>query len=432
MTETNNRPDGVSPQERLHQYKTLESADSIADRLLNFAAEELAIVGYFARGQKHSISSQNLKLDYTETSIRLSDRDGKLIGISKQVNQWQRKVLVSNNSSYREIIIEDLVDLGLINRQKSSHPEFTEHHEYQLPDGYKLNYTEAIELWKIWWNNRRYQLNNPRPSIDILTFSKGNWYPIDDLQPKQGAFILTTARGEIQIEPEEYVVWLDPKSPKFTDRADANSFSSPSALQASAEPLGSLEPRRLNRQISTGVPSPSARLSGGRSIVPPATLMGESVQNIDILSPRLTHLPELEELDLEAYLNTFNTEDTEDVDRIEGIYHIGELLSGTNIIEPPLPKPPKSQTKASAPPVEPPATTIAELDELTLAQQQASLKLKAMKVLITYLEEGDRVIRTEVLKNALGQEINRKIVKIERGCPSWAIEQVRHLTAVDR
>ncbi|WP_373544084.1 hypothetical protein [Chamaesiphon sp.] len=430
MTETNNRLDGVSPRERLHQYKTSDSADSIAERLLNFTAEELAIVGYFARGQKHSISSQNLKLEYTETSIRLSDRDGKLIGISKQVNKWQRKVLVSNNSSYREIIIEDLIDLGLINRQKSSHPEFTEHHEYQLPDGYKLNYTEAIELWKIWWNNRRYQLNNPRPAIDVLTFSRGNWYPIDDLQPKQGAFVLTTARGEIQIDPEEYVVWLDPKSPKFTG-ADANSSSSPSALQASADLLGSLEPRS-NRQISTEVPSPSARLSGGRSIVPPATLMGESVQNIDIHRPRIAQLPELEELDLEAYLNTFNTEDTEDVDRIEGIYHIGELLSGTNIIDPPLPKPPNSpQTKASVPLVEPPATT-AELDELTLAQQQASLKLKAMKVLITYLQEGDRVIRTEVLKNALGQEINRKIVKTERGCPSWAIEQVRHLTAVDR
>ena len=430
MTETNNRPDGVSPQERLHQYKTLESADSIADRLLNFAAEELSIVGYFARGQKHSISSQNLKLECTETSIRLSDRDGKLIGISKQVNQWQRKVLVSNNSSYREIIIKALVDLGLVNRQKSSHPEFTEHHEYQVPDGYKFNYTEAIELWKIWWNNRRYQLNNPRPSIDILTFSKGNWYPIDDLQPKQGAFILTTARAEIQIDPEEYVVWLDPKSPKFTG-TDANIFSSVSALQASADPLGSLEPRS-DRQISTGIPSPSARLSDGRSIVPPATRMGESVKNIDIHRPKLTQLPELEELDLEAYLNTFNTEDTEDIDRIEGIYHIGDLLSGTNIIDPPLPKPPNlPQTKASMPPVEPPATT-AELDELTLAQQQASLKLKAMKVLINYLQEGDRVIRTEVLKNALGQEINRKIVKTERGCPSWAIEQVRHLTAVDR
>ena len=76
---------------------------------LNLTAQELEIIGYFVQGQKQSIVSHNLKIEYTETSIRLSDFNAKLIGISKQLNQWQRKVLISNNSAYKAKIVENLV-----------------------------------------------------------------------------------------------------------------------------------------------------------------------------------------------------------------------------------------------------------------------------------------------------------------------------------
>ena len=154
-----------------------------------------------------------------------------------------------------------------------------------------------------------------------------------------------------------------------------------------------------------------------------------SIENIARnISVGRTELLPAEDLDLESYLNTFNTEDTEDVDRIEGIYHIGELLGDSSSSDSPLPTP----TSLPNQPVEPltsPAPSTAPKNQAGLSplQRQESLKLKAMKVLIAYLEEGDRTVRTEVLKNAQGQEINRKIVKIQRGCPSWTIEQIKQL-----
>jgi hypothetical protein len=388
----------------------MADTNHIPDRTLNLTTEELQIIGYFIRGQKHSISSQNLKLEYTETSIRLSDSQGKLIGISKQVNQWQRKVLIANNSGYRQPLVSALMELGFIDRQKSSHPEFTEHHYYQLPESYQLNYTETIELWKVWWNHKRYQLNLPKPPIDVLTFTKGNWYLIRDLQPKQGTFIIRTERGEIAIEPDEYIVWIDAISAPHID---------PKLLVSDSLPL---------------TPPPSAasisavfdRLDNGRE------------------ADRDRH----EEIDLESYLNTFNTEDAEDIDRIEGIYNINELLSGNQIFEEILPPAPAPQPVEITPPVPvaqelapsvaapvaptmslevsvaPPAPT---LPLLSISQRQAALRDKAMQVLATYLEDGDRITRTEILKNGQGQELNRKIVKIQRGCPSWAIEQIAQL-----
>jgi hypothetical protein len=373
----------------------MADANYTSNRPFNLMPKESEIIGYFAQGQKHSLASENLKLEYTDTSIRLSDRQAILVGISKQVNKWQRKVLISDKSVYKDTITQTLLAAGFIARKKSSHPEFTEYHHYQMPDGYKLNYTEVIQLWRAWWHNKRYQLNVAVTPIDVLFFSKGNWCPVQDLQPKQGSFILYTAKGEISIEPEEYIVWID--------RSDT----------------------------SISIESPLKN--------------GSSLMKKDYISD----LPEPEEyIDLETYLSTFNTEDSEDIDRIEGIYNIDELLSGAiETVAAPAPKSidlpvepaivahvaqieslPVEPLPSSKPQISTPTAT---LSTLSVAQRQASLKLKAMNVLDTYLREGDLIIHTEVLKNAQGQEINRKVTKIQRNCPSWAIEQIKKLTSVD-
>jgi hypothetical protein len=389
--------------------------DPLGNGSLNPMVKESEIIGYFVQGQKQAISSENLKLEYTETSIRLSNNNAQLIGISKQVNQWQRKVLISNKFADKSILVQALLDAGFIARQKSSHPDFSEYHYYQVPDGYHLNYTEVMQLWRTWWHHKRYQLNVASAPIDLLIFNKGNWYPVKDLQPKQGSFILLIARGEISIEAAEYIVWID------------------SAEQTL--PKGS-EADPIDERVDS---------SNDRSLLTTADL---SYSNIPVQTDSIDWVPEQEEyIDLEAYLSTFNTEDTEDVDRIEGIYNIGELLSGNNILDsvpPPSPKPTKFPSqppaKSNSDPIPsspvapvvnsklPASNPITTQPSLSPAQRQASLKLKAMNVLATYLQEGDLIVRTEVLKNAQGQEINRKVTKIQRGCPNWAIDQIKQIS----
>ena len=412
----------------------MADTDRISARTFKLTHEELQIIGYFAQGQKHSISSQNLKLEYTDTSIRLSTRDGKLLGISKQVTQWQRKVLISNNSVYRENMVVNLMELGFITREKSSHPEFTEHHYYQIPDGYKLNYTQTIELWKVWWNNKRYQLNLPKPPIHVLTFTKGNWYLVRDLQPKQGNFIIRTEPGDIAVEPDEYIVWIDAISDR---RAESKSFDpAPSISLAPLQTSSSHLSIKLDSNLLSGKnPASEVTVASVQSAAPN-----------DKQSENTARSEHSAEIDLESYLNTFNTKDTEDVDRIEGIYNVGELLSGSDIVENVLPL--KSSPKLNSPspaavaepaqtitvPVESsappqPAVSSSTLTEpsLSISQRQAALKRKAMNVLARYLQEGDRVTHTEVLKNAQGQELNRKITRIQRSCPSWVIDQINQL-----
>jgi hypothetical protein len=357
-----------------------------SDRDPNLTTQELEIISYFAQGQKRSISSKNLKLEFTETSIRLSATDGKLIGIAKQTNEWQRKVLVTNDSIYRHQIVEALVARGYITRQISSHPDFTEHHHYRVPKGYQLHYTETIQLWRAWWHDKRDRLNVPNTSIDMPIFTKGNWHPVQDLQPKQGNFTIQTAIGAISFAPEDYVVWLE--------------RSGTSAIQSA---VGTAP----NPQVSTSA-STQRRSSASE---PSATIA---------------------DLDLESYLNTFDTENTGDIDRIEGIYNISELLN--NAISPgdPAPTVAPSASPETAEPVDPSEPVASDsaaalVPSSTLVRQPRSLKYKAVDVLAKYLQEGNIVTLTEVVKNADGSEIERKVTTIHKGCPQWAIELVQKL-----
>jgi hypothetical protein len=434
MTEPNSLPVGGGDR--------LPAAPDSQDSQLE-TAEPDRIIDYFVRGHKQFISSPDLKLEYTETSIRLSDRDSQLIGISKQVNQWQRKVLLSKKSAYTSRIIQAAHAIGFITKQKSAHPEFSEHHYYDVPDGYRLKYTEVIELWKVWWHNKRYQLNVPNPPINVLTFTKGKWYSIRDLQPKQGNFIIRTERGEIEIEPEDYVVWLESKS---TPRTEPRSLTTSQLLLLDRQQIRANHPslplefeRQSEQNIAIEVP-----ISGS---VPAAAKVPGSVSST-ITSVNPTAKPpvdlgeEYEDVDLESYLNTFNTEDAEDIDRIEGIYNIGELLSGSTIeeenevspptlssepIDPPAPPQPPIDPPANQASAVPTASPIPDRSLLSLPQRQAALKSKAIDVLTKYLHEGDTIVHTEVLKNALGQEVNRKVSTIQRGCPGWAIAQIQQM-----
>ncbi len=425
------------------------------NRYPNLTPEELEIIEYFAKGQKHSISSQTLKLECSETSIRLVSNQGKLIGISKQTNEWQRKVLINTNSTYTSSIVELLTDCGFITKHKSSHPDFTEHHYYQVPSGYKLNHTDILQLWKVWWNNKRYQLNARNLPIDVLVFSKGNWCPIQDLQPKQGNFLLKTNRGELTISAEDLVVWIDKADPKTVT---ASQPLPPVTKQVEIE---SPRPNQMPTDITSEANTPTEVLPIPTS---PITQVSPPINAppIDRAEQKIDELADAEDLDLESYLNTFNTEDTEDIDRIEGIYNIHELLNGTvgeSEVSPP-PAPPKKPTfQLEVTVVEPPASiqpqvatavpaptspkrSIAAPVEVqipvsipkpnqrppaSIADRKHSLKLKAVNTLTNYLQDGDAVTHTEVLKNGRGQVMNRKVTTIRRGCPGWTIEQIKKL-----
>lgn len=61
-----------------------------------------------------------------------------------------------------------------------------------------------------------------------------------------------------------------------------------------------------------------------------------------------------------------------------------------------------------------------KLDDLKNA-----IKIKALAKLVSYLEEGETIVTTEVFKNGHDQLISTKTTEIKRNCPRWVIEQIK-------
>jgi hypothetical protein len=58
------------------------------------------------------------------------------------------------------------------------------------------------------------------------------------------------------------------------------------------------------------------------------------------------------------------------------------------------------------------------------------VKVKALKRLLDYVKNGEKVVITEVLRNGQDQIITTKTTEIQRGCPRWAIERIRGLSEI--
>ncbi len=57
-----------------------------------------------------------------------------------------------------------------------------------------------------------------------------------------------------------------------------------------------------------------------------------------------------------------------------------------------------------------------------LQQQVTELQISAIRILEHYIEHGETIIKTEVIKDSNGKKISEKTITIDRGCPRWAIE----------
>jgi hypothetical protein len=57
-----------------------------------------------------------------------------------------------------------------------------------------------------------------------------------------------------------------------------------------------------------------------------------------------------------------------------------------------------------------------------LKQQVTELQISAIKILEHYIEHGETIVKTEVIKDNSGKKISEKTITIARGCPRWAVE----------
>jgi hypothetical protein len=203
-------------------------SDQITDNLESeLSAADIELIDYFVRGKKKTIAAARLQVEYSDNAMKLVDRRGGLVAVSKQVNEWQQKVLLNNQvAQYMSVLCATLERNDFLAARKSRHPDFVEYSKYQTPAGYILQYQPAHVMGRSWLE--RYARSSGMQSRALLVFQGGSWYPIQELKIDQRTMQLRTLVGETTVSSDEHMVWIEQQKKDNTTETPNRTKAKPS------------------------------------------------------------------------------------------------------------------------------------------------------------------------------------------------------------
>jgi hypothetical protein len=346
---------------------------------------DIELIDYFVRGKKRVNASSRLQIEHADNAMKLLDRRGGLVAVSKQVNEWQQKILLHNQAEeYMSVLCAALEGNDFLATRKSRHPDFVEYSKYQTPMGYDLHYQSAKIMGRAWLDH--YARPSRAQSRGLLVFHGSNWYPIQELKIDQHTMHLRTLVGEWTIDSGDFVVWIEVSSSKMpsTPVANKKEVQTPPVISKKAQQL---------------IETPETPSQPAQQLVT-ESLSSTRQKTKQTLSESLTTTKK-------------NKSEREASSMITEGESISDLIT---------------EFKLSAVPT--PPSSDAELSEQAVADMLAAVKAKAIKRLFGYLKNGETVITTEVLTNGQGQIITTKTTEVKRGCPRWVVEQVKAMSDI--
>jgi hypothetical protein len=342
-----------------------------SNSLSELSAADIELIENFVLGKKKTIpqsgrfanAAAHLQVEYSDKAMKLLDRRGGLVAVSKQVNEWQQKVLLNNQvEGYMNVLCATLERHDFVAARKSRHPDYVEYSRYQTPEGYKLQYQPAHVMGRAWLE--RYARSSGAQSRSLLVFQSGSWFPIQELKIDQRTLQLRTLVGETIVDSNDYLVWIE-QSLDATPQAVSTKTKSARTRNSSATPID----------------------------------LGLGEETIDVPEDSLSDLTQ----------------------EIAALQMATQLAPPSNMTTDPQTEPASKQDKKNTPENAPGPV----MPDLAAKELMDAIKAKALKRLLDYVKNGEKVVVTEILKNGQDQVITAKTTEIKRGCPRWVIERLR-------
>ncbi len=323
--------------------------DKASYKQQNIIPQDLQLIDYFILGKRKLISGSNLHIEYGAKAVKLIDQQNRVVGVSKQINEWQQKILLYRNSIYLEIIQEKIKHSNFLSVDRNGHPDFAEYHKYQVPRGYQLFYESAHILLQSW--QERYDRSARYQPNSIMIYQGNNWYPVQEIDTYKEIVLLRTIISEITIGNKDLIIWID---------------RLPVTNQLSSAPIT-------------------------------ATLPQQSPESVKLFPGKVSSALPTSTKDMFNSTTNFGTNKMtgDATNEITAVFKTPVIMA-----TPPTP------------------------DEV-LKNLKSTIKLKALARLVDYLNDGEKIVNTEILKDNQGQVISTKVIEINRGCPRWVIEQVK-------
>ncbi|MGB3205087.1 MAG: hypothetical protein WBB28_08870 [Crinalium sp.] len=194
----------ISPDNLPKQQLGVQPANNLSTSII----DNVTIIRNFISGNDRLISNQNIRIEKALDSVQLIGKKGEVLAFNKTIDN-QPLCVIKYDSTYREVLNLILLESNFLPIGKSEQQQgFFEYKRADVPAGYKLNWTEAQTLWKIWWpsQKRKYAVEI---ELDILIYQKNQWYPIQDIVGTEGFFKIKTLIGEITVGSQDKIIWID-------------------------------------------------------------------------------------------------------------------------------------------------------------------------------------------------------------------------------
>jgi hypothetical protein len=203
--------------------------------LSTFDSDDIKLIEKFVQGSNQLLASDRVRMETTGTISQIVTKAGDVAAIMYLRSQ-PRTALVKVNSAYAEQLEGHLQEHNFVLMGDSKRAGYSEYHQYIIPAGYKIKYTDPALLWKKWWPTERFQ-NKQRFNMNILVRMKDNWYPVQNIVIDAGVFIIKTLVGQFSVGSSEQLLWLAqvPPEGKVLDPTDPDAWSRSPAMLKNAE-----------------------------------------------------------------------------------------------------------------------------------------------------------------------------------------------------
>ncbi len=189
--------------------------DSIPLRKL----DDLSLMRKFFAGENTLLSNQNLRAESAFNEVQLLARREGVVATLKL--EKTATAMIREQSSYRLLLHEALEDNGFVLMSMADSQGFIQYQKYTVPDGYRVNCTEARYLWREWWMLYKSSPRAQSPlQMNLLVLVRDQWYPIREMVSSQGMLYIKTLVKEIVMDGSGQIAWLNRRKEAQVPSAD--------------------------------------------------------------------------------------------------------------------------------------------------------------------------------------------------------------------
>ncbi|AFZ04235.1 hypothetical protein [Calothrix sp. PCC 6303] len=171
--------------------------------------DDIELVRQFIQGEIKLYYNHNLRVEPLSDTIQLLSKKGILLAKVKNTDN-SKVFFIRKESDYWELLNRLLIENSVIPLGKEEGGLMR--YEYQpVPDGFKVNYGEVVNLWRIW----RFQTHKKRSDVVIekglQIFINNKWQAVRSMVFNQEDVYITTSSDELVFTVNQRIIWASKK-----------------------------------------------------------------------------------------------------------------------------------------------------------------------------------------------------------------------------